>query len=74
MERGVADVLGSGQSVYVTVTWRKRHPRDERLAKTYARKVSVAKVEMQTVNARLERSVTLPKYDITIKPRKPRGR
>jgi hypothetical protein len=29
--------------------------------------VRVSKAEMKTVNARLERSATLPKYDITIK-------
>jgi transposase len=56
------------------MTWRKKHPVVERLGKTYAPKVSVSKAEMKTVNARLERSATLPKYDITIKPRKPRGR
>jgi transposase len=56
------------------MTWRKQHPVVERLEKTYAAKVSVSKAEMKTVNARLERSATLPKYDITIKPRKPRGR
>lgn len=54
--------------------WRKRHPVVERLERTYADKVSVCKSEMKTVNARLERSATLPKYDITIKPKKPRGR
>ena len=56
------------------MTWRKRHPVVERLEKTYAAKVSVSKAEMKTVNARLERSATLPKYDITIMPKKPRGR
>lgn len=56
------------------MTWRKKHPVVERLEKTYAAKVSVSKSEMKTYNARLERSVTLPKYDITIKPKKPRGR
>jgi transposase len=56
------------------MTWRKRHPVVERLERTYAAKVRVSKAEMKTVNARLERSETLPKYDITIKPKKPRGR
>jgi transposase len=56
------------------MTWRKQDPVVERLERTYAAKVSVSKAEMKTVNARLERSATLPKYDITIKPRKPRGR
>lgn len=56
------------------MTWRKKHPVVERLEKTYAAKVRVPKAEMKTYNARLERSKALPKYDITIKPRKPRGR
>lgn len=56
------------------MTWRGRHPRVERLPNTYAKKVSVSAAEMTQVNARLERSATLPKYDITIKPKQPRGR
>jgi len=56
------------------MTWRKKHPVVERIVKTYASKVRVSKTEMKTYNARLERSATLPKYDITIRPRKPRGR
>lgn len=56
------------------MTWRKKHPRVERLTGSYAAKVRVPAVEMKAYNARLERSETLPKYDITIKPRKPRGR
>jgi DDE family transposase len=55
------------------MTWRKRHPVVERLLGTYAPRVSVPKAEMKTYNDRLERSVILPKYDITIKPKKPRG-
>ena len=56
------------------MTWRKRHPVVERVERTYASKVSVSKAEMKTYNARLERLVSLPKYDISVKPRKPRGR
>ena len=56
------------------MTWRRKHPVVERLERTYSAKVKVSKGEMKDVNARLERSATLPKYDITIKPRKPRGR
>jgi len=55
------------------MTWRKRHPAVERLWRTYAPKVSVPKAEMKIHNARLDRSASLLKYDITIKPRKPRG-
>ncbi len=56
------------------MTWRKRHPRVERLTGAYAAKVRVSAEEMKAYNTRLERSETLPKYDITIKPKKPRGR
>jgi hypothetical protein len=56
------------------MTWRKRHPAVERLPGAYSGKVRVPKAEMKTYNDRLERSATLPKYDITIKPKKPRGR
>ncbi len=56
------------------MTWRKKHPVVERLVRRYAAKVRASRAEMKIVNARLERSATLPKYDITIKPRKRRGR
>ena len=55
------------------MTWRKRHPRIERLPGSYATKIKVPAKEMKTYNARLERSATLPIYDITIKPKNPRG-
>ena len=53
--------------------WRKRHPRVLRLEGEYQTKVKVPRKEMKTWEARLERSETLPKYDITIHPKKPRG-
>lgn len=56
------------------MTWRKKHPRVERLPGWYATKVRVAAEEMKAYNARLERSAALPKYDITIRPQTPRGR
>jgi len=56
------------------MTWRKMHPRVERLPGSYTTKVRVSAEEMKAYNARLERSATLPKYDITIRPKKPRGR
>lgn len=56
------------------MTWHGKHPVVERLEGNYAQKRSVPNAEMEKVNARLERSATLPKYDITIKPRKPRHR
>jgi transposase len=56
------------------MTWKGAHPVVERLTKTYAKKVSVSDTEMERYNARLERSASLPKYDITITPKRPRGR
>jgi hypothetical protein len=56
------------------MTWKGMHPTVERLLDPYATKVSVPAEEMATYEARLERSVTLPKYDITITPKQPRGR
>lgn len=54
--------------------WRGRHPIVECLTGTYPKKVSVPEAEMKGYNARLQRSATLPKYEITIKPKQPRGR
>ena len=54
--------------------WRGRHPTVEHLTGIYPKKVSVPAEEMKEYNARLQRSATLPKYDITIKPKQPRGR
>lgn len=56
------------------MTWRGRHPTVERLLGSYAKKVSVSDEEMGQYNGRLERSATLPNYDITISPNRPRGR
>jgi transposase len=55
------------------MTWRGRHPTVKRLTKTYAKKVSPSAAEMKGINTRLERSATLPNYDITITPKLPRG-
>ena len=51
------------------VTWKGRHPIVKRLHGEYPDGVRVAAKEMKEYEARLERSATLPKYDITIKPR-----
>ena len=51
--------------------WKGRHPTVKRLAGEYADGVRVPAKEMKAIEARLERSTTLPKYDITIKPRTP---
>jgi hypothetical protein len=51
------------------VRWKGRHPKVKRLAGEYPDGVRVPSREMKAIEARLERSATLPKYDITIKPR-----
>ena len=49
--------------------WKGRHPTVKRLAGEYPDGVRVPAKEMKQIEARLDRSTTLPKYDITIKPR-----
>jgi hypothetical protein len=49
--------------------WKGRHPTVKRLDGDYPNGVRVAAKEMKEYEARLKRSATLPKYDITIKPR-----
>jgi hypothetical protein len=51
------------------MTWKGQHPIVKRLDGDYPNGVRVAAKEMKEYEARLERSATLPKYDITIKPR-----
>jgi hypothetical protein len=51
------------------MTWKRQHPRVKRLQGVYPDGVRVAAKEMKQYEARLQRSATLPKYDITIKPR-----
>jgi transposase len=51
------------------MSWKKRHPTVKRLHGEYPDGVRVPAKEMKQDEARLERSATLPKYDITIKPR-----
>jgi hypothetical protein len=46
-----------------------RHPTVKRLPGAYPDGVGVPAQEMKQYEARLQRSATLPKYDITIKPR-----
>ena len=48
--------------------WRKQSPTVKRLEGMYAEGVRLTKKEMKPYEARLLRSETLPKYDITIKP------
>ena len=49
------------------MTWKGEHPDISRIDGHYANGIIVPKAEMKTYAARLERSATLPKYDITIK-------
>ena len=49
--------------------WKKRPPTVKRLDGEYPDGVRVPAKEMKASEARLERSTSLPKYDITIKPR-----
>ncbi len=51
------------------MTWRGRHPIVKRLGGEHPDGVKVPAKEMKEVETRLERSQTLPKYDIAIKPR-----
>jgi hypothetical protein len=51
------------------MTWKGQHPTVKRLHGEYPDGVRVAAKEMKHYEARLQRSATLPKYDIIIKPR-----
>jgi transposase len=53
------------------MTWKRQHPTVSRLEGDYPNGIIVPKAEMKTYSARLQRSATLPKYDITIKPKLP---
>jgi Rhodopirellula transposase DDE domain len=55
----------------VRMVWKGRHPTVKRLHGEYPDGVRVPAKEMKGFEARLERSATLPKYDITIKPKAP---
>jgi Rhodopirellula transposase DDE domain len=58
------------------MTWKGRHPTVTRLHGVDPDGVRVPAKEMKRYEARLQRSATLPKYDITIKPRRagPQGK
>jgi hypothetical protein len=53
--------------------WHGRHPTADHLDGEYRAGVRLTKAEMKPIEARLDRSATLPKYDITIRPKTPRG-
>jgi hypothetical protein len=50
------------------MSWMKKRPTVKRLHGDYAEGVRLSKKEMKPFEARLQRSATLPKYDITIEP------
>ena len=56
------------------MTWKGQHPSVHHIEASYDHEEPVTNAEMKQINARLERSQTLKKYDIVIKPLKPRGR
>ena len=55
------------------MVWEGLHPTVQHLDGIYPEGVRLTKKEMKPIEARLERSKTLPKYDITIRPSQPRG-
>ena len=73
LERKWNGVLLNGWKVVLQcalrMRWKRRHPTVKRLDGEYPDGVRVPAREMKAIEARLERSTTLPKYDITIKPR-----
>jgi len=56
------------------MTWRGVHPSVDRVERDYPIGIKVPPKEMKELNKRLERSTDLPKYDILIRPKRPRGR
>ncbi len=56
------------------MTWQGKHPQVVLIEGDYPNGISVGKAEMKVINTRLERSTALPKYDIVIQPKRPRGR
>jgi hypothetical protein len=50
------------------MTWKGLHPVVALSRKVYDKGISLSKVAMQAVEARLKRDVALPKYDILINP------
>jgi hypothetical protein len=53
------------------MTWRGRPPTVKRLHGEYPDGVRVSAKEMKVYEARLQRPATLPRYDITIRPKSP---
>jgi hypothetical protein len=55
------------------MTWKGQSPTVSHLEGTYQDGVRLTKAEMKPIEARLQRSKVLPKYDITIRPLKAIG-
>lgn len=62
------------KSCALRMTWKGEPPEVHRIAKGYAQERPVTNAEMKAINDRLQRSISLPRYDILITPNKPRGR
>lgn len=62
------------QACALRMNWKGQHPAVARVDGEYPTGVVVPKQEMKRLAVRLERSPSLPKYDITIKPKHPHGR
>ncbi|HMB05526.1 MAG TPA: hypothetical protein VKP69_17550 [Isosphaeraceae bacterium] len=73
LEKKWNGVLLTGMKVVLQcalrMTWKGLHPTVKRLHGVYPDGVRVAAKEMKEYEARLQRSETLPKYDMVIKPR-----
>jgi hypothetical protein len=73
LERKWNGVLLNGLKVVLQcalrMRWKGQHPTVKRLDGEYPDGVRVPAKEMKQIEARLDRSATLPKYDITIKSR-----
>ncbi len=66
MPNSLMVILGCAQRM----TWKGRHPIVKCLGGEYPNGVRVPAKEMKSYEARLQRSITLPKYDVTIMPRR----
>jgi hypothetical protein len=60
--------LGVAMKWAESMTWKGQHPDVVHLDREYCKGVKLSKAEMNLVNPHLQRSPTLPKWDVTIKP------
>lgn len=51
-----------------TMTWNGDHPQIHQLERTYEKGVTLSNKEWEQLQTRLERSPTLPKWDVIIRP------